>query len=393
LTWPRPGRQSPRLGSTGNVAGFGAEFAIMLPAPAVPPPLAVGDQVPDIGLVDAAGRLISLHHQTIAGQPLVLFLFPASGQSAVARELAKFAEIDDRIRALGGEVIAICREPRPAGAAAGPAKPLPFRLLSDPSGALFDRFGDCQRIGRGSKLPGCQAIIVDPALRILQKLEAFGEVRLAVPALRALERGAAAQQPTVVSAQAPVLLIPGVFDAELCRDLIAGWSEGQRFTGGVSVSGREAALTVEYGHKRREDLVLPEGPLFDRVRARTVTQVFPDMIRAFQYQPTRHEAYRIGCYDAASGGFFRRHRDNRTPHTAHRRYAITFLLNDDFEGGYLRFPEYGPMLYRPPAGGAIVFSCNLLHEVTDVTVGRRFVVVTFFYGEAEAAEIARRGTA
>ena len=60
------------------------------------------------------------------------------------------------------------------------------------------------------------------------------------------------------------------------------------------------------------------------------------------------------------------------------------------EAGALRFPEYGNSGYRPPAGAAIVFSCNLLHEVTEVTQGRRFVVVTFFYGEAEAAELARR---
>ncbi|HUB25447.1 MAG TPA: 2OG-Fe(II) oxygenase, partial [Tepidisphaeraceae bacterium] len=59
-------------------------------------------------------------------------------------------------------------------------------------------------------------------------------------------------------------------------------------------------------------------------------------------------------------------------------------LNDDYEGGYLRFPEYGPNLYRPTGGGACVFGCSLLHEATDVTAGRRFVLLTFLYGEKEA---------
>ena len=36
-------------------------------------------------------------------------------------------------------------------------------------------------------------------------------------------------------------------------------------------------------------------------------------------------------------------------------------LNDDYEGGAVRFPEFGGGLYRPPAGGALVFSCSLLH--------------------------------
>ncbi len=31
----------------------------------------------------------------------------------------------------------------------------------------------------------------------------------------------------------------------------------------------------------------------------------------------------------------------------------------------------------------MVFSCSLLHEATRVTAGRRFVLLGFFYGEAE----------
>ena len=32
----------------------------------------------------------------------------------------------------------------------------------------------------------------------------------------------------------------------------------------------------------------------------------------------------------------------------------------------------------------MIFSCSLLHEATDVTAGRRFVLLSFFYGEKEA---------
>ncbi|MCH8997996.1 MAG: 2OG-Fe(II) oxygenase, partial [Proteobacteria bacterium] len=46
-------------------------------------------------------------------------------------------------------------------------------------------------------------------------------------------------------------------------------------------------------------------------------------------------------------------------------------------------PEYGPQLYQPEVGGAVVFSCSLLHEATRVTSGRRFVLLGFFYSEAE----------
>ena len=38
----------------------------------------------------------------------------------------------------------------------------------------------------------------------------------------------------------------------------------------------------------------------------------------------------------------------------------------------------------PPAGGAVVFSCSLLHEATPVTRGTRYAVLPFLYDEAAA---------
>lgn len=64
---------------------------------------------------------------------------------------------------------------------------------------------------------------------------------------------------------------------------------------------------------------------------------------------------------------------------------MTLNLNaESYSGGYLTFPEYGPQLYRPRTGEAVVFSCSMLHEATDVTEGRRFVLLSFFYGEKQA---------
>lgn len=39
------------------------------------------------------------------------------------------------------------------------------------------------------------------------------------------------------------------------------------------------------------------------------------------------------------------------------------LNSGAFEGGQLCFPEYGPSTYSPPAGGAVVFSCSVLHRL------------------------------
>ena len=73
---------------------------------------------------------------------------------------------------------------------------------------------------------------------------------------------------------------------------------------------------------------------------------------------------------------------------------MSLLLNDagEYEGGELRFLEYGPELYRPGAGEAIVFSCSLLHEVLRVRTGRRFVLLSFMFGDDEARMLQARKT-
>ena len=114
--------------------------------------------------------------------------------------------------------------------------------------------------------------------------------------------------------------------------------------------------------------------------------LLPELRRAFGFETASFEALRVGCYDAAAGGFFRRHRDNSTPYTAHRSFAMSLNLNTgEYEGGQLRFPEFGRDLYEAEAGGAVVFSCNLLHEALPVTRGRRFAVFTFFADAVGAA--------
>ena len=88
----------------------------------------------------------------------------------------------------------------------------------------------------------------------------------------------------------------------------------------------------------------------------------------------------VGCYDTRIGrSVSGRHGDNMTRMTANRQFAVSLNLNsgDEYDGGEVRFPEFGRQLYRPVAGGALVFSCSLLHEVVPVTRGRRLGLFTF----------------
>jgi N-acetylglutamate synthase-like GNAT family acetyltransferase len=186
---------------------------------------------------------------------------------------------------------------------------------------------------------------------------------------------------------APVLLIPDVIGRALCRDLIETWrTQGHEDSGFMTLGNDGQTIgRFDYSRKIRRDHFLGRGPLHARVKDAVSRVVIPAVRRAFQFRITRYEDFRVVNYDAGRGGYFRAHVDNTTPATAHRRFAMTLNLNaEEYEGGCLRFPEYGPLLYKPPTCSAVVFSCSLLHEATGVTRGSRFALLSFFYDEAAA---------
>jgi predicted 2-oxoglutarate/Fe(II)-dependent dioxygenase YbiX len=138
--------------------------------------------------------------------------------------------------------------------------------------------------------------------------------------------------------------------------------------------------------KRRRDVTITDPAFRSELVNTLARRLVPEIAKVFQFKVTRLERYMVACYDAAEGGYFRAHRDNETIATRHRKFAVSINLNAEaFEGGDLRFPEFGPRTYRPPTGGAVVFACGLQHEATPVTRGRRYAFLPFLYDEAGAA--------
>ena len=194
--------------------------------------------------------------------------------------------------------------------------------------------------------------------------------------------------PQVVTGQAPVLLVPQVFEPEFCRHLIRIWeTEGNAESVFMRQEADGTAVgVVDHAMKSRWDHVVQEGWTKEEIKRRLAERLVPEINKAFRFPVTRLEDLTIACYDAQRGGYFRAHRDNATAATAHRAFAMSLNLNaEEHEGGCLWFPEYAAnLLYRPATGSAAVFSCSLLHEALDVTAGRRFVLLTFFYDEQGA---------
>jgi 2OG-Fe(II) oxygenase superfamily len=271
----------------------------------------------------------------------------------------------------------------------GPAAPNGPRDLIPGMRVLADTTGEAWRAYRllrpdpqvGEPMIGLAAFLLDPLLRVIAAcpLERIAELAALLRHLPPPHLHAGQETP------APVLLLPRVFEPELCQHLIGLYAKvGGEDSGYMVERDGKTVGVLDYGHKRRFDCVIEDVDLQATIRARIARRLAPEIRKAFQFEVTRIERYIIACYDAATGGHFAAHRDNTTPGTAHRRFAVTINLNDDFDGGELWFPEFGPRRYRPPAGGAVVFSCSLLHEATAVTRGTRYAVLPFLYDDAAA---------
>jgi predicted 2-oxoglutarate/Fe(II)-dependent dioxygenase YbiX len=218
------------------------------------------------------------------------------------------------------------------------------------------------------------AVVLDPNLRVVGVV--LGD-RLAEQVVALLDAAVHRDPAVQVVMQAPVLLLSRILNAAYCERLICMWEQDGGVDTGVA---RSSGDMLDASYKRRRDHTVTDPQLLRELSAVVGRRVLPEVDKAFAFKATRFEGFKIGCYDAAAGGFFRPHRDNLTPATTHRVFALTLNLNDGYEGGQLRFPEYSNQLYQPDPGAALIFSCAHLHEVRDVTAGRRFVLLSFLYG-------------
>ena len=225
--------------------------------------------------------------------------------------------------------------------------------------------------------------VLDPSLRIcavlLDEPGAAGRVMAMLASLPPLD-GAP-------GAPAPVLLLPDVFEPEFCDRLIGYYDRSETQLSGVFTQvGDGASRTVtDTGFKRRRDCPVRDRGLVGQIQARIVRRVVPEIRKVFQFEASQLERLILASYDAGDRGCFGAHRDNTVAATRHRRFAISINLNGGFAGGELVFPEFSRRGYRAGAGGAVVFSCSLMHLVTPVTAGRRLACLPFVFDEAAAA--------
>ncbi|KXV47841.1 hypothetical protein AD945_09130 [Gluconobacter albidus] len=183
------------------------------------------------------------------------------------------------------------------------------------------------------------------------------------------------------SMPAPVLMLDHVLEPAFCQDLIRYHDTHNPQPSPILTSNAAGhpVRTVALDFKRRRDTPLRDRGIVTALQNRIIRRVVPEIFRAFRFTATQMDRMLVSSYDATDKGFFDAHRDNTVPSSAHRQFAVSLTLNDDYMGGELIFPEFGPQTFRPNAGGAVVFSCALLHAVQPVTSGRRYACLPFVY--------------
>ena len=113
----------------------------------------------------------------------------------------------------------------------------------------------------------------------------------------------------------------------------------------------------------------------------------PELSAFFRVPLTRYEEPQFLRYEP--GAFFAPHRDRPTAEglaTSDRKISLVLFLNDNYEGGRLTFfdlvdePGFAGTGFPcdPTPGLAVAFRSTTMHEVTPVTSGERFTIVTWY---------------
>jgi predicted 2-oxoglutarate/Fe(II)-dependent dioxygenase YbiX/peroxiredoxin len=336
----------------------------------------LGDPVPWFSLPVVTGGSFDL--QASAGRWVALSFV---GSLADPRAIAEIAELVHLSTSFGEDHLVIgcvyTGQPSQTDHLASISSPT-LSFLADHDGAVSRSFG-------AGATP--RTIILDSMLRAIADIawdHPHGHANMVRNILQGLP---AVDDSAGVPMFAPALMVPRVFSFDICDFLIQFYETQGAVDSGFQfdIDGKTVTLS-DWRLKRRSDVAVGVSEVRELIRDHVVRRLVRPIEQFFQFKATRMDRYVVACYDSEVGAHFHRHRDNINAGAQHRRFALSINLNKDFEGGDLMFPEFGSKAYRPSEGGALVFSCGALHQVTPVTKGKRYAFLAFMYGEEDVAK-------
>jgi predicted 2-oxoglutarate/Fe(II)-dependent dioxygenase YbiX len=341
------------------------------------PSLRPGDRVSDFALPGLDGKYRKIIW-SFTGEPVALLVI----DDLRSLDAEQFNRLIAACKAASAPLVVVCAS---SVAAAGP---LWTKLGVGESGPLLLCDGEKQFVpgllAQGGVALGqisglrTRVLAIDPNQHLVKSFDARPLLAAAeaIGALADSVRSNGGNNIVLTSPIAPVLVLPRVFEPEFCTQVIGLWKKGDHQDSGVSSRyGNVGVVKL----KRTEDYMVVEPMMQKAISDRLAWRIGPELTKGFAFnREFTFDAHVVLSYSAEGKHFFGAHRDNGAPTTADRAFAVSLNLNDDYEGGELIFPEYAGVRVRPPAGAAAVFSCSVLHEALPVTLGRRFVLTTFF---------------
>ena len=346
--------------------------------------LSVGEPAP--WFTQRSGNRSNFAFDTAAGRYVVLCFFGSAsdkrGRAAVKAIVGKRTVFDDIKACFFGVSLDESDETKRRVFDSYPG----LRFIWDFDGAVSKLYGALPLDVEPGNMAFKQLwFVLDPTLRVLKILPFSDDGRCSAEILAFLQILPAPSHFAGFEVHAPVLILPNVLELNLCRHLVGLYeANGGKESGFMRDVDGKTMLVYDPVYKRRGDFTILDTELRRQLKTRISRCIVPEIRKICHFTATRIERFMVSCYSSEDGGRFAPHRDNTTRATAHQRFAVSINLNSDYTGGEITFPEYGPRSFKPGPGGALVFSCSLLHTVSTVRAGKRYAFLPFLYDDAAA---------
>lgn len=329
---------------------------------------------------DENGRRLALTDDHLSGQYLLLAFLNAPDSEQTQSLLRSLAELEPQLSAAGATVLAIS-----ASSDAARNRVLKhetgfvWSVACDPSGGLFASYGLHKGQDQADRL-----VLLTPFRQVRAWFDLDKDASSTLKTIMDLLQNAqAAEELRWSPPHAPVLIVPNVLTREECGKLVESVEANTPFMvrrpQPGEIAGNYKIPVYEYDRQDRVDLIIKDPNTLAFLDERIFGRVTPMIKKAFAFDVTRREDLHIARYVGAREGYTIGHRDNSSPAGAHRRFALSMSLNEDYEGGGVAFKEFSPKGYRVPAGTAMVFSSSLLHEVQETTSGVRYNLISHLF--------------
>ncbi len=329
---------------------------------------------------DENGRRISLADDHLSGRYMLLAFLGDPDSDELEPLLRSLANLEAQFDALDATVMAVSASSDGArNRELKRASGFPWPIVCDASGAIFASYGLHKGGDQTDRL-----VLVTPYRQIRCWFDLNGDASSTLEAtMDILKNSRAAEELRWSPPHAPVLIVPNVLSGEECGKLVESIETDAPFMvrrpQPGELGGNYKMPVYEYDRQDRVDMIIKDKNMLAFLDERIFGRVTPMIKKAFAFDVTRREDLHIARYVGAREGFSIGHRDNTSPAGAHRRFALSMSLNDDYEGGSIAFKEFSPQGYRVPAGTAMVFSSSLLHEVQETTSGVRYNLISHLF--------------